>query len=73
MTTTTTTHAGRLYVAYGPAGAVGTVREVDRGVFAVTMAGADSPLGQYEGLEVAKNALVSHLKPGSDRPEFREH
>ncbi|WP_345750417.1 methyltransferase [Microbacterium rhizophilus] len=69
----TTTHTRRLYVAYGPAGAVGTVREVEDGVYAVTMAGADAPLGQYDGLEIAKNALVSHLKPGSERPEFRQH
>lgn len=67
------THTRRLYVAYGPAGAVGTVREVEDGVYAVTLAGADAPVGQYPGLDVAKNALVSHLPPGSDRPEFREH
>ena len=67
------THERRLDVAYGPAGAVGTVKEVEDGVFAVTMAGADAPIGRYEGIGVAKNALMSHLKPGSDRPEFREH
>jgi len=67
------THTRRLYVAYGPAGAVGTVKEVDDGVYAVTLAGADAPLGTYEGLHVAKGALVAHLAPGSDRPEFREH
>ncbi|GAA3647189.1 methyltransferase [Microbacterium marinilacus] len=69
----TTTHARRLYVAYGPAGAVGIVREVEDGRFAVTMAGADAPVGEYAGLDVAKNALVSHLRPGSGRPEFRQH
>lgn len=69
----TTTQTRRLYVAYGPAGAVGVIREVEQSVYAVTMAGADAPIGRYEGLEIAKNALVSHLKPGSDRPEFRQH
>ncbi|MDF2666944.1 MAG: putative methyltransferase [Microbacterium sp.] len=37
------------------------------------MAGKDEPLGVYPTMEIAKNALHSHLKPGSDRPEFREH
>lgn len=69
----TMTHARRLYVAYGHAGAVGTVREVGHGRFAVTMAGADAPIGEYPRLELAKNALVAHLKPGAGRPEFRQH
>ncbi len=69
----TLTHTRRLYVAYGPAGAVGTVREVRDGVFAVTMAGADAPIGEYPGLEVAKNALCARLRPGAERPEFRQH
>jgi len=67
------THTRRLFVAFGPAGAVGMIKEVDDGVYAVTLAGADTPLGQFEGLDVAKSALVAQLPPGSDRPEFREH
>ncbi|MER7796062.1 methyltransferase [Microbacterium sp. NPDC096154] len=69
----TLTHTRRLYVAYGPAGAVGTIREVEDGEFAVTMAGADAPVGTYPALDIAKNALCAHLKPGSARPEFRQH
>jgi len=30
-------------------------------------------LGVYPSMEIAKNAVHSHLKPGSERPEFREH
>lgn len=69
----TSTHTRRLYVAYGPAGAVGSIREVEDGSWAVTMSGADAPIGQYPSLDIAKNALSSHLRPGSARPEFREH
>lgn len=69
----TLTHTRRLFVAYGPAGAVGIVREVDDGVYAVIMAGAETPVGEYPGLEVAKNALCAHLRPGAGRPTFREH
>jgi len=69
MTDTTTR---RLWVAYGPTGAVGMIR-TDGGAYVVTMAGADAPVGSYESLDVAKNALHAHLKPGADWPEFREH
>jgi len=69
MTDTTTR---RLWVAYGPTGAAGMIR-TDGGAYVVTMAGADAPVGSYESLDVAKNALHAHLKPGADWPEFREH
>jgi hypothetical protein len=68
----TETKTRRLWVAYGPAGAVGSIR-TDDGDYIVTMAGADTPVGSYESLDVAKNALFSQLKPGTDWPEFREH
>jgi hypothetical protein len=67
------TETRRLWVAYGPAGAVGTIEKSAESVFAVKLAGAEAPVGTYPALEVAKNALFSHLKPGSDWPEFREH
>lgn len=67
------TQTRRLWVAYGPAGAVGTIEKSSDDAYAVKMAGADAPLGTYPSMEVAKNALFSHLKPGSDWPEFREH
>ncbi|WP_221584225.1 methyltransferase [Microbacterium sp. G2-8] len=66
------THTRRLYVGYGSAGAVGSIRETESG-FAVTMTGASEPLGEYPNLAIAKNALCSHLGHGAPRPEFHEH
>ncbi len=66
------TQTRRLWVAYGPAGAVGAIRKDDDG-YTVTMAAADEPVGTYETMDVAKNALHAHLRPGADWPEFREH
>lgn len=62
----------RLWVAYGPAGAVGMIEKAGD-EYSVRMAGADSTVGAYPTMEVAKGALFSHLKPGADWPEFREH
>lgn len=62
----------RLWVAYGPAGAVGKIQKNDES-FVVQMAGAVEPLGEYPTMEIAKSALTAHLKPGAERPEFREH
>ena len=62
----------RLWVAYGQAGAVGIIRK-DDDAYTVTMAGAEEPVGSYETMDVAKNALYSHLRPGVDWPQFREH
>ena len=62
----------RLWVAHGPVGVVGTIRQ-DAAGYTVQMAGRDEPLGVYPTREIARNALQSHLKPGSERPEFREH
>lgn len=67
----TITHR-RLWVAYGPSGVVGKIQKDAEG-YAVHMAGKDERLGVYPSMEIAKNALHSHLKPGSDRPEFRAH
>lgn len=61
-----------LWVAYGASGVVGMIRK-DAGTYAVTMAGADHALGSYDTMEVAKSALYSQLKPGSEWPRFREH
>lgn len=62
----------RLWVAYGPNGVVGKIQQDAEG-FSVHMAGKDERLGVYPSMEIAKNAVHAHLKPGSDRPEFREH
>ena len=66
------TSTRRLWVAYGPAGAVGRIHKDDAG-YEVQMAGSDEPLGTYPSMEIAKSALQSHLKPGAERPEYREH
>ncbi|MCJ1707543.1 methyltransferase [Microbacterium sp. VKM Ac-2923] len=66
------TVTNRLWVAYGPVGAVGKIQQDAEG-YSVHMAGKAERLGVYPSMEIAKNALHSHLKPGSDRPEFREH
>lgn len=68
----TVTQTRRLWIAYGPAGAVGSIRQDDAG-YGVKMARQDHPIGIFPALDVAKNALVAQLRPGSDRPEFREH
>jgi hypothetical protein len=70
MMTETTTR--RLWVAYGPAGAVGKIQK-DADAYTVQMAGADAPLGSYPTMEIARRALQSHLKPGSEPPQYREH
>ncbi|GAA1990572.1 methyltransferase [Microbacterium pumilum] len=70
MSTTETHHP--LWVAYGQSGVVGSIRKDDGG-YTVTMAGADAAAGTYPSMEVAKSALHSHMTPGSDWPEFREH
>jgi hypothetical protein len=70
MSTTETHHS--LWVAYGSGGVVGSIRKGDDG-YTVTMAGADAAAGTYPSMEIAKSALHSHMTPGSDWPEFREH
>ena len=67
------TQTRRLWVAYGPAGAVGTIEKAADGDYTVRMVGAEHALGAYPSMDVAKSALFAHLRPGSDWPEFREH
>ncbi len=61
-----------LWVAYGTNGVVGSIRHDDEG-YTVVMAGSDAASGSYPTLESAKGALHSKMRPGSARPEFREH
>lgn len=69
----TTSSASTLWVAYASEGnVVGTIRKADDS-YTVTMAGAEEALGSYPTMEIAKNALHAHMRPGSDRPQFREH
>ena len=68
-----TSASSTLWVAYGTAGnVVGTVRKSEEG-YTPTVAGATASVGTYPSMEVAKSALHSHLAPGSDWPQFRQH
>lgn len=61
-----------LWVAFGPVGAVGTIRR-DRDGYAVALLDDAEPRGSYPSLEVAKAALRTALGPGAERPDFRAH
>ncbi|MCT9820273.1 methyltransferase [Microbacterium sp. W1N] len=67
------TTASTLWVAQGAEGnVVGSIRKDGDG-YTVTIAGADASVGTYPTMDVAKNALHSHLTPGADWPRFVEH
>ena len=68
----TETSTRRLWVAYGPVGVVGTIQKDGEG-YTVHMAGADAALGTYPSMDIAKRALQSHLKPGAEPAQYREH
>ncbi|GAA4766092.1 methyltransferase [Microbacterium gilvum] len=68
----TTMQEGRLWVAHGTNGAVGSIKETDEG-FEVRMVDRTEPVGSYPELDIAKSALHAHLTPGAERPEFRRH
>ena len=67
-----TTLTGRTWVAFGPAGAVGSIHSVDGG-FTFKLLGDDDYRAVYPTLEVTKSALHASLMPGAEWPEFREH
>lgn len=67
------TLAGQTWVAFGPAGAVGSIHRVEGGFSFRLMNDGDYRPAVYPTLEVAQNALYSSLGPGADWPEFREH
>jgi len=60
------------WVAFGAAGAVGSIHRMWDG-FHVKLIDDAEYRGSYPSLEVAKSALHAALTPGSDWPEFREH
>ena len=60
------------WVAFGTAGAVGSIHRLDEG-FEVRLISDATPRGVYPTLDVAKSALHASMLPGSDWPEFREH
>lgn len=64
--------AEQTWVAFGPAGAVGSVHRVDGG-YTFKLMTDDDYRSIYPSLEVAKSALFAALEPGADWPEFREH
>lgn len=67
-----TTITSALWVAHGTNGVVGSIRHTSDG-YVVVMAGADAETGTYPTLEVAKGALFTHMRAGSDRPRYIEH
>ena len=66
------TLTGQTWVAFGPAGAVGSIHRTEEG-FALKIMNESDYRGSYPTLEVAKSALHASLPPGSEWPEFREH
>lgn len=68
---TDNTMTGQRWVAFGPAGAIGSIHRTDGGFLVKLL---DAPDGrEYPSLEVAKSALHATMPGGSDWPEFREH
>lgn len=63
---------GQTWVAFGPAGAVGSIHRVTDG-FTFRLVKDAEYRGVYPTLEVAKSALHANLAPGTDWPDFREH
>jgi hypothetical protein len=67
-----TTLVRQTWVAFGPAGALGSVHAVDAG-FTFRLMGDTTARGVFPSLSVAKSALHAALEPGSEWPEFKEH
>jgi hypothetical protein len=67
-----TTLVKQTWVAFGPAGAIGSVHATSEG-FTFRLLTDSSPRSTYPSLAVAKSALYAALDTGSDWPEFREH
>ena len=66
------TLTGQTWVAFGPAGAVGSIHSVEGG-YTFKLLRDEKFRAVYPNLEVTKSALHAALLPGSDWPEFREH
>jgi hypothetical protein len=71
MTENTTTLTGQRWVAFGPAGAVGSIHRTDAGFLVRMLDGSEER--EYPSLEVAKSAMHATRRAGSERLEFREH
>jgi hypothetical protein len=64
--------AGHTWVAFGPAGAVGSIHPIEGG-YTFRLLRDGRYRGVFPTLGVAKSALHASLLPGSEWPEFREH
>jgi hypothetical protein len=67
-----TTLASHIWVAFGPAGAIGSVHPVEGG-FGFRLVGEQLRPAVYPTLDVAKRALFGCLPTGTEWPDFREH
>ena len=63
---------GQTWVAFGPAGALGSVHAVEGG-FTFKLITDDGFRAVYPTLVAAQGALYASLLPGTEWPEFREH
>ena len=66
-----TTMTGQRWVAFGEAGALGSIHRTDEGFLLKMLDGSEER--SFPSLEVAKSALHATLPTGSDWPDFREH
>lgn len=66
------TLTGKTWVAFGPAGALGSIHSVDGG-FTFKLLTDEGYRSIYPSLEAAQGALHAALVPGSEWPEFKEH
>jgi hypothetical protein len=66
------TLTGHTWVAFGPAGAIGSIHSADGGYTFKLMDDTDFR-GLFRTLDAAKSALQATMPSGSERPEYREH
>lgn len=67
-----TSTKSQVWVAFGQAGAIGSIHRTAGG-YGVRMLNDADFRGIYPNLAIAQSALHSNMLPGSDLPEFREH
>jgi hypothetical protein len=61
-----------IWVAFGSAGAIGSIHAVEGG-YGFRLMGEDLRSAVYPNLDIAKKALYGSLPTGTDWPDFREH